>query len=335
MCYLSFPVKRPRIQTVFLFALALGFLVFLGAAAWVALEISRLPDVRPLARVDNSFPIEVRDWEGNTASFIVGPRNPSWTPLQEIPDYLRRAVLAGEDFSFYHHSGLDWYEIYESFKRNLKEHRFARGGSTITQQLAKNLYLSREKTLRRKVKELFLTRRLEKTLSKDRILELYLNIVELGDRVHGVGHGARHHFGKTPAELTIRESAFLAAMLPGPRVYDPLRRLDRVMNRSDHILGVMLKGRWITEAQYLEALVEIPFPYGEAEDIPLQDTPPVPPGEGTVVPRSPESAGTMEVPGPSLDDSGSPAGNETAGEQDLPGRDGIIEIPVGGEEGND
>ncbi len=324
-------MKRPRIQTVLLFALASGFLVFLGATAWVALETSRLPDVRPLSRVDTSFPIEVRDWEGNTISFTLGPRNPSWTPLHEIPEHLRRAVLAGEDFSFYRHSGLDWYEIYESFKRNLKEHRFARGGSTITQQLAKNLYLSREKTLRRKVKELFLTRRLEKTLNKDRILELYLNIVELGDRVYGVGHGARHHFGKTPGELTIRESAFLAAMLPGPRVYDPLRRLDRVMNRSDHILGVMLKGRWITEEQYLEALVEIPFPYVEAEDLPLQHFSPVPPGEGTEDPLSPESAGTIEVPSPLRDDSASPAVQETTGEQDPAGRDGIIEIPVGGE----
>jgi monofunctional biosynthetic peptidoglycan transglycosylase len=106
---------------------------------------------------------------------------------------------------------------------------------------------------------------MEKTLTKDRILELYLNVVELGDMVYGVGAGSLYHFGKQPSELSLRESAFLAAMLPGPKVYDPDQHMDRVLNRSDHLLGVMLKGRMITVDQYLAALVEVPIA-GEPTD---------------------------------------------------------------------
>jgi monofunctional biosynthetic peptidoglycan transglycosylase len=174
-------------------------------------------------------------------------------------------VLSGEDFSFYSHKGVDWFELRQSLVKDLRELRFARGASTVTQQLAKNLFLSRDKTVKRKVRELVLARRMEKTLTKDRILELYLNVVELGDMVYGVGAGARYHFGKQPSELSLRECTFLAAMLPGPKVYDPDLYMDRVMNRSEHLLGVMLKGRMITDDQYLVALVEIPFA-GEPSD---------------------------------------------------------------------
>jgi monofunctional biosynthetic peptidoglycan transglycosylase len=114
---------------------------------------------------------------------------------------------------------------------------------------------------------------MEKTLTKDRILELYLNVVELGDMIYGVKTGARHHFGKQPSELSLRESTFLAAMLPGPKVYDPHRNRDLVMNRSDHLLGVMLKGHMITEDQYLAALVEIPFAGKPASNVQPESKP--------------------------------------------------------------
>ena len=205
------------------------------------------------------------DWQGRYLPVTVGPQNADWVPLQEIPRDFQNAVMAGEDFSFYSHKGVDWFELRESLLKDFRERRFVRGASTITQQLAKNLFLSRDKTVKRKVSELVLARRMEKTLTKDRILELYLNVVELGDMVYGVRAGARHHFSKQPLELSLREGAFLAAMLPGPKVYDPDRHRDRVMDRSDHLLGVMLKGRMITEDQYLAALVEIPFA-GELSD---------------------------------------------------------------------
>jgi monofunctional biosynthetic peptidoglycan transglycosylase len=264
-------VTKTLLKKTLLFILLASCLAALTLAGWTLVIIHELPDVSSLAGPGVSLTIKVRDWDGNSVPFTVGSSNPFWTPLEDIPFFLRDAVLAGEDFSFYSHNGVDWYEVYESFKRNFREHRISRGASTITQQLAKNLFLSREKTVRRKIKELILASRLEKALTKDRILELYLNVVELGDTVYGVGAGARHHFGKKPSELSLRESAFLAAMLPGPKVYDPDHNMDRVMNRSDHLLGVMLKGRKITEDQYMEALVEIPFPYRDVENLAAEE----------------------------------------------------------------
>jgi monofunctional biosynthetic peptidoglycan transglycosylase len=133
-----------------------------------------------------------------------------------------------------------------------------RGGSTITQQLAKNLYLTREKTIVRKVKEIILARRIDDTVSKRRILELYLNVVELGPMVYGVGHAADYYFGKPPSALTVRECAFLASMLPSPRIYNPYRKMSRVMKRSNRILRRMAGARMITREEYRAALAEVP-----------------------------------------------------------------------------
>ncbi|MDF1526921.1 MAG: transglycosylase domain-containing protein [bacterium] len=246
-------------KKLLLLILLSGFLTFLVVGGWLFLAVSSLPQVDFLSNPGVSLQVNFPDWRGRYHPYTVGPENPDWVPLSNIPQNLRNAVLSGEDFSFYSHKGVDWFELRESFLKDLQERRFSRGASTITQQLAKNLFLSRDKTVKRKVSELVLARRMEKALTKDRILELYLNVVELGDMVYGVGPGTRHHFGKQLSGLSLRECTFLAAMLPGPKVYDPERNMDRVMNRSDHILGVMLKGRMITDDQYLAALVEIPF----------------------------------------------------------------------------
>ena len=257
---LSFTIKK-----LVLWVVLAGFLSVLAASGWLFLAASNLPQVDFLSDPQVSFKVNFLDWQKRYIPFTVGPQNPNWVSLEKIPRNLQNAVMAGEDFSFYSHKGIDWFELRESLLKDFREGRFVRGASTISQQLAKNLFLSRDKTVKRKVRELVLALRMEKTLTKDRILELYLNVVELGDMVYGVGAGALHHFGKQPLELSLRESAFLAAMLPGPKVYDPDRHMDRVMNRSDHLLGVMLKGRMITEDQYLSALAEIPFS-GELSD---------------------------------------------------------------------
>lgn len=254
---------RKKILTPLLIA---GVLAALTAGGWLFLAVSGLPDVRFLAGPDAVVNLTVRNWSGEDRPFVFGPANPSWTPLEQTPQHLRDSVLSGEDFSFYAHNGVDWYEVRQAIVKDLREKRFARGASTITQQVAKNLFLSREKTFRRKVRELALARQLEKSLAKDRILELYLNLVELGDGVYGVGAGARHHFDKEPVELSLRESTFLAAMLPGPRVFDPDKKMDKVVARSDHILAVMLKGRMVTEEQYLAALADVPTAFGTGEE---------------------------------------------------------------------
>lgn len=227
--------------------------------AYIALSLVMLPSVADLRDPRAVMTIQVRDWKGDYHSFVVGPKNRYWTPSSRIPPVMKWAVILAEDSNFYSHEGVDVTAIRNAVKYDLEKKRLARGASTITQQTAKNLYLSREKTLTRKLKELYLAVRMEQELSKGRILELYLNVVELGPLVYGVGHGSRYYFGKPPSLLTPREATFLAAMLPGPRVaYNPYRRLDRVLKRSDMILGLMRNKGVLTESEYRSALAEIP-----------------------------------------------------------------------------
>jgi monofunctional biosynthetic peptidoglycan transglycosylase len=227
-------------------------------AAWVAVSILTLPSVAPLAKPGASMTITVKDWQGKVHPFVVGPRNPHWTPYGALPAALKKAVVASEDANFYTHDGVDYEAIREAIKADLRKGEFVRGGSTIPQQVAKNLFLTREKTLIRKVKELVLARRMDDALSKSRILELYLNVVEFGPMVYGIGHAARYYFGKPTSALTVRECAFLASMLPGPKVYNPYRKMDRVMKRSDRILRRMVAARLISREEYDAAMAEIP-----------------------------------------------------------------------------
>ena len=166
---------------------------------------------------------------------------------------MKWAVILAEDDNFYKHDGIDVKAIKQAIKHDLEKRSLARGASTITQQVAKNIFLSREKTVTRKLKEVYLAWRMEQELTKGRILELYLNVVELGPMVYGIGHGSRYYFGKSAAALTPRESAFLAAMLPGPRVaYNPYRNLGKVLKRSDMILRRM-RARGVISADELQA----------------------------------------------------------------------------------
>ena len=282
----------------------------LALAAWVGVSILALPSVAPLAKPGVSMVITVKDWERKDHPFVVGPRNPHWTPYNALPAALKKAVVASEDANFYSHEGVDYEAIREAIKADLRKGRFVRGGSTITQQVAKNLFLTREKTLIRKVKEIVLARRLDDALSKARILELYLNVVEFGPMVYGVGHAASYYFGKRPPALTVRECAFLASMLPGPKVYNPYRRMDRVMKRSDRILRRMVAARMIAREEYDAAMAEVPNLAGLARKVektletpPPEEKPPAEaPGGGPVViessPAPPPEPGSGEGPAP-------------------------------------
>ncbi len=269
-CYRCSAKMRPDIlsrsfKRILAAGLILNLMAGVSLAAWWGFTTASLPSVDYIRNPSISFKINVLDWEGGRHSLIVGPANIYWTPLKEAPESLRQAIIVAEDFNFYNHGGIDWFEVLESVKKNIRERQFARGASTISQQLAKNIFLSRDKTLSRKGRELILTRRLEKSLSKDRILELYLNVVELGPLVYSVGHASDYYFEKSPGELTLRESTFLAAMLPGPRFYNPYRRMDRVLERSDRILGILARAGKITDAEYMAALDELPVPRGLGE----------------------------------------------------------------------
>ncbi len=236
--------------------LLLGLFVYL---LYIGVTLALLPPVSDLADRKYNTNIQVKDWKGNYHSLVVGPKNPRWTNSNNIPPEMKWAVILAEDSNFYKHEGFDVKAIKKAIKYDLEKKSFARGASTITQQAAKNLFLSREKTITRKLKEIYLAWRMEQELTKGRIIELYLNVVELGPMVHGIGHGARYYFSKSAAELTPRECAFLAAMLPGPRVaYNPYRNLNKVVKRSDLILKLMRQRAVISEDEYQVAMASQP-----------------------------------------------------------------------------
>ncbi|MBC7372310.1 MAG: monofunctional biosynthetic peptidoglycan transglycosylase [Bdellovibrionaceae bacterium] len=147
------------------------------------------------------------------------PGSKDYVPLKQISKYVQQAIVLTEDSSFFDHDGFDWKSIEENAKKNLEKGVYAKGGSTISQQLAKNLFLYKDKTLIRKGLEALITQKIEKTLSKKEILERYLNVVEFGNEVYGVKQAAIFYFKKSPASLTIVESAFLAMVLPNPKKY--------------------------------------------------------------------------------------------------------------------
>jgi len=230
-------------------------LAALAYLAYIGITLSLLPPVSDLADKKFSTTIQVKDWQGEYHPFIVGPRNPRWTASGRIPPEMKWAVILAEDANFYKHEGFDVKAIKNAIKYDLEKKSLKRGASTITQQTAKNLFLSREKTVTRKLKEIYLAWRMEQELTKGRIIEFYLNVVELGPMVYGIGHGAQYYFGKPASALTPRECAFLAAMLPGPRIaYNPYKNLGKVLKRSDMILKLLKQRGVLGEGEYQAAM---------------------------------------------------------------------------------
>ncbi|MGZ3578814.1 MAG: monofunctional biosynthetic peptidoglycan transglycosylase [Syntrophales bacterium] len=178
-----------------------------------------------------------------------------WVPLSQIPPYVIKAVIIAEDDKFWTHEGFDYEAMQKAIEKDIKKRKFALGGSTISQQLAKNLYLTPSKNPVRKIKEAILTWRLERNLSKKRIIELYLNCVEWGDGLFGIGAASRQHFGKTVSELTAQEAARLAAALPNPIRYNPTGQSKFVESRADRIYEIMVR-RGIVIPEYEEMLNE-------------------------------------------------------------------------------
>jgi monofunctional biosynthetic peptidoglycan transglycosylase len=239
-----------------IFYIVLAIIVYL---AYIGISLALMPPVADLADKKYSTTIQVKDWQGDYHPFVVGPKNRYWTPSGRIPSEMKWAVILAEDSNFYKHEGFDVKAIKNAIKYDLEKKSLKRGASTITQQTAKNLFLSREKTITRKLKEIYLAYRMEQELTKGRIIEFYLNVVELGPMVYGIGHGSQYYFGKPASALTPRECAFLAAMLPGPRVaYNPYKNLGKVLKRSDMILRLLRQKGVLGEAEYQAALAESP-----------------------------------------------------------------------------
>ncbi len=174
-----------------------------------------------------------------------------WVSLSTISPYLIKAVLIAEDDKFWSHQGFDYEAIQKAIEKDVKARRFKFGGSTISQQLARNLYLSPVKNPFRKIREAIITWRMERVLPKKRILELYLNVVEWGEGIFGAEAASRHYYGKPSSELTLQEAARLASVLPNPRKYNPAGDQQYVLNRSTLIYDMMIR-RGIVVPEYEE-----------------------------------------------------------------------------------
>lgn len=233
-------------------ALAGGGVALVAAGAWLGI-FRGLPEGAELRRE-----VEVR----------CAARVPLWKPLWAISPRLQTAVVVWEDPAFYYHSGLSFGGIWRAALENLRAGEYARGGSTLTQQVAKSLFLSPEKTLRRKLREAVLARRLERVLSKDQILEIYLNTADWGEGVVGAEAAARHYFGKPAADLTWAEAALLAGILPNPRHNDPF--LD------PHSAG-LLRRRVLLKLRRTEEIT--PEEFQQAARTPLPPAPPLAPAQ--------------------------------------------------------
>ena len=218
------------IRTFFIF-FAAG-LVAAVAALWIS-----IPDVAPLrssAPAETAF-MRLRKDEAEARGKRLRIEH-IWVPLDQISPSLQRGVIVAEDASFYDHHGIDWDGLREALVRDIRQRRFVRGGSTLTQQLAKNLYLSPSRNPIRKIRELLITKRLEDELSKRRIFELYLNSIEWGEGVFGAEAAARRYFGVSAAALTAEQSALLTAIIPNPRKFGPRLQSKYVQKRKALIL---------------------------------------------------------------------------------------------------
>lgn len=212
-----------------------------------------LPDVASLKDVRLQTPLQILSKDGELIA-IFGERRRTPLKYENIPPMVVNAVIATEDARFHEHFGIDPIGIVRAMYVGLKQKGFSQGGSTITQQVAKNFFLTPEKSITRKVREMILAIRMEKELSKEEIMALYLNMINFGSRAYGVSAAAYTFFGKTPEQLTVDEAALLAGLPNAPSAFNPIAHPDRALTRRNWVLGRMLDQSYITQAQYDEAI---------------------------------------------------------------------------------
>jgi monofunctional biosynthetic peptidoglycan transglycosylase len=264
--------------------------VLLALAGWVWVGLPARSEVRALAKTSPERTRLMRQREeeaeakGRKARVVR-----TWVPLSRVSRHLIHAVLSSEDQNFFGHEGVDWKAIEESIETNVEKGRFARGGSTITQQLAKNLYFGTRKSLARKARELVVTRWLEADLPKARILALYLNLIEWGDGIYGCEAAALHWYGKPASELSAAEAAGLAAMIPNPRRINPRVSAARHERATKRVLWLMAQAGYI--GRDVASLGAEPPAEVVAEDVAEDDEPPAePPAEPPTDPLPPEAS---------------------------------------------
>jgi monofunctional biosynthetic peptidoglycan transglycosylase len=314
--------KSPLLRRALPWALALVCAAALAALGAFLLWRS-LPDPAPLARENprTTALVEQRREEAKEKRRTFRPRQ-TWVRLEAISPRLIEAVIASEDANFFGHEGIDWAAVRAAADHDLKVRRFARGASTITQQLAKNLWLGTRKSLWRKTQEAVLAAKLERVLSKRRILALYLNVVELDDGVFGVEAGARHRFGVGAADLSTAQAVVLASMLPAPRRADLSHPSAWLRGRSRRLLDRLRDARRLSVEEHLAASAALdrilagPAPADDGEEPPEEDASGEPIAAVESPPAHPERGGALSL---SKDDARS---KETPTEAQTPAADG-------------
>ena len=237
------PVKIIAFMAPFVVLLLAGLIYF------------SLPEVGDLQKHNpktTSF-IQMRKQQAKQAGKRIRVRQ-RWVRFSTIPKRLKQAIRISEDASFYRHEGIDFEELKESIKKDIKSGTLKRGGSTITQQLAKNLYLSSEKSFIRKIKEYLIARRLEAALSKNRIFHIYLNVIEFGWGIFGVQAAARSYFGCNVSEFSLEQMIRLAAVIPRPLRTNPKKNSRWLLWKARWILKKMKRYKYISAAEYEQVL---------------------------------------------------------------------------------
>jgi len=239
----------------------LSLLLVVGLA--LAVAYPNLPEIESLADYRPKLPLRVFSSDGIQLGEF-GEERRNFVPIAQIPQLMKDAVLAAEDARFYQHGGVDYKGVARAAIENLRDAR-SQGASTITMQVARNFYLSTEKTFTRKIYEILLALKIERRLSKDQILELYMNQIFLGQRANGFAAASEIYFGKKLKDITVAEAAMLAGLPKAPSAYNPIANPKRATLRQRYIINRMFENGFITEAQHEEALAQ-PLRYRSQND---------------------------------------------------------------------
>src|SRR5580698_10566309 len=247
--------RRTPMQALLYWTLVLGVWGVIFIVAFLAVFATDLPDTSTLYDVKRQPSISYLDRSGALVA-VRGTQESPPVNIDQLPPYVPAAFVAIEDRRFYHHFGFDPVGMVRMVFVDVREHRYAQGASTITQQLARNLFLSPDQNVRRKVQELILAVWLETKFSKKEILALYLNRVYFGEGAYGVEAAAQRYFNKPASQLTVGEAALLAGLMKGPSRYSPISDTARAERRATVVLDQMVKIRAITPSQRDNAFAE-------------------------------------------------------------------------------
>ena len=241
---LSFFIKWIAVAGV-----SLGILAAMGVGYLYYTIAPELPDVQQLREVQLQMPLRIYTADGDLIAEY-GEKRREPVQISQVPDSLKNAIIAAEDQTFYSHPGVAWQGLARAVFHLIKTGRKGPGGSTITMQVARNFFLSNERTYDRKIREIFLSLKIERELAKDQILELYVNKIYLGNRSYGYAAASRVYYGKSISDLNVVESAMLAGLPKAPSRYNPVVNPERALLRRDYVLGRMLALGMIDQATH-------------------------------------------------------------------------------------